>query len=446
MKDRKMAIEIIPGKLAMMGKNSRQTFFCPTSFCHISSLVFLLVVLLLSLICNLHLSCNKYDEKETLSSTNTDTAVAHLTPTPVQVSSAFRGTLIQRITTTGLAVAVRTVTIRPKISGSIARLPVIEGQRVKKGDLLLQLDDKELKVALEEAHAGYMQATIEYGKIIGERKHSTSRLEEKESQFLNVSEAERKLRELDTLDAQGKVSESQLLWAQAELEAAKMFSSNEKKNLIAFQSGLTQSNLRLRRAQLDLDNARIAADFDGVVGDIQVNRGDWVSSGQECLKLFDLSQVIINTGVIETEVNAIATGREARVTFPAVPEKNFAGKIVSISPVVDEKSRTVKVRISVPNSQNLIKAGMFASAKIDARIYPNLFLIPKSAILERDKRKLVFIVRDNLAKWCYVETGLENEDYIEIISSKFDLKVGEPVITSGHYTLVHDAPVIVKED
>ncbi|MFQ5637297.1 MAG: hypothetical protein ACE5IR_04810 [bacterium] len=68
-------------------------------------------------------------------------------------------------------------------------------------------------------------------------------------------------------------------------------------------------------------------------------------------------------------------------------------------------------------------------------------MVPKEAILICDQRKLVFIVRDGLAKWCYVETGLENEKYVEILDSTFGLKLGERVITSEHYTLVHDARV-----
>ncbi|MFQ5677199.1 MAG: efflux RND transporter periplasmic adaptor subunit, partial [bacterium] len=74
-----------------------------------------------------------------------------------------------------------------------------------------------------------------------------------------------------------------------------------------------------------------------------------------------------------------------------------------------------------------------------------LFLVPKEAILIRDQRKLVFIVRDGLAKWCYAETGLENDDFVEILSSTFGLKPGEMVITSGHYTLVHDARVKIED-
>ena len=87
---------------------------------------------------------------------------------------------------------------------------------------------------------------------------------------------------------------------------------------------------------------------------------------------------------------------------------------------------------------------MFATAVIDAHIHKNLLLAPRTALLQRDNRTLVFIVRQNLAKWCYVETGRENEDYVEIVSSNPMLAEGDHVLIDGHFTLVNDAPIEVK--
>ncbi len=394
------------------------------------------------------MSCNQAEEEsENTALIPSDVSSPQTITTPVEVSPAFRGTLVQRITVSGRATANRTITIKPKISGTIAQLPIHEGMRVKKGDVLIQLDDEELRLSLEESQAQFMEATIAYGKILGERNLASTNISSGEGSFLSVEKAEKKLEELDSLIAEGNADNAELLWAQAEYEAAKIFSSSAKEPLLAYQSGLTQANLRLKRAQMALENTRILADFDGVIGNIEVNEGDLVSVGQTCFQLLDLSSVIINTGVIETEINAIAPGRRAQVSFPAVPDTVFEGSVISINPVVDVQSRTCNVEITVPNKNDLLKAGMFATAKIDAHIYDDLFLVPKLAILERDNRKLVFIVRDNLAKWCYVETGRENEEFVEVLSSAFNLTEGEPVITTGHYTLVHDAPVsIVPSD
>ncbi len=133
----------------------------------------------------------------------------------------------------------------------------------------------------------------------------------------------------------------------------------------------------------------------------------------------------------------------AEVTFPAYPGETFHGRVVHINPMVDPETKTTKVTVRLENPDKRILPGMFAYAKLEAQIFKDRFLVPKEAILVRDQRKLVFIIRDGLAKWCYVETGLENEEFAEILDSTFGLKPGEMVITSGHYTLVHDARVTV---
>lgn len=403
-------------------------------------------VLLLGLLFCFFSACNQENNSEPGANkpANENAAPPTLTTTPVQASPAFIGTLVQRITATGLAQARRQVTVRSKISGIISKIQVQEGQYVRQGALLLQLQDKELLLALDEARSNYMQASIEFGKLVGERKSSVGATgAAREGGLLSVKAAEKRMRRLNQPGKHGQSAKDELLWAQAELDAAKLFASPNKEPLIAFQSGLTAANFKLRRAESDVANSRITADFDGYVGGIKVHEGDLVSSGQECMQLLDLSRIIIHVGVLETEVNALAVGRKALVTFAALPKKALTGKVISISPIVDKEEKTCKVQVKVDNRAHLLKAGMFASCRIDAHIYKNLLLVPKAAILERDKRKLVFIVRDNKAKWCYVETGRENHDYVEILSSAFDLKPGEPVITSGQYTLVHDAPVRV---
>jgi hypothetical protein len=89
---------------------------------------------------------------------------------------------------------------------------------------------------------------------------------------------------------------------------------------------------------------------------------------------------------------------------------------------------------------------MSAMVNLEATIYKDRLLVPRDAILVRDtNRDLLFIIRDNLAKWSYVEIGHSNDEYVEIPWSKMELKAGELVITDGHYSLIHDAPVKVEE-
>ncbi len=403
-------------------------------------LVAVISAVLLSLILS---SCDKKEDNGSAAGGESEQSSSPtLSVTPVHVSPAFRGDLIQRVEATGLARAARVFPVYPAIGGRVADSPLREGLRVKKGAVLLRLEDEALQLAVQQARSEYRRASIQYGKLLGERQSSSVAVVENErDRFLNVRQAEEKLQRIKEQVQKGQADEDRLIWAQAQLEAAKLFADPNKDELLAYQSGLKQAWFQLLKAKYELEHAIVRAPFAGFIGDVRVRVGDMASPSKPCCTLYDLSGVIVEVGVLETQVNAIETGRETDVTFAALPERMFRGEVIAVSPVIDRDTRTCRVDIRVGNQDGVLKEGMFATARIRGEIYENLFLVPREAVLERDNRKLLFIVREGRAVWCYVETGRENEEYVEILSSKFDLKEGEPVITEGHFTLVHDAPV-----
>jgi hypothetical protein len=98
----------------------------------------------------------------------------------------------------------------------------------------------------------------------------------------------------------------------------------------------------------------------------------------------------------------------------------------------------------IKNEDNLLLDGMFATAQIEFNSFENILMAPKAAVIERDNKTLLFIVQDGKAIWCYVECGLENDMFIEIKKSKFDLAKDDMVIIDGHYNLVHETPVKIQ--
>lgn len=384
-------------------------------------------------------ACRK-ESAEKLPATDSPVAVAVVQSAPV-----FRGDLIERVTARGICRAGTSLSIRPHLAGILAAVPVREGDRVQKGQILLQMESDNYKIALQEAHANYLRASIEYGKKQGERKSSLAGASHSdESTFLNLEHAETQLGQVTNEFTIGAASEEEFLRARAEYEAARLFADPNKEPLIAYQSGLSHSYYQLLQAQNDLDNCTIVAPFSGIVAGLQLRAGDPASPAQECLKVVDFSHLIVDVGVLETEIEDIRPGASARVQLAAMPDKEFRGRVTTISPLIEQRTRTCHVEIKIEHPDGCRQDGLFATANIDAQIHKNLLLAPKRALLQRDNRDLVFIARNNLAKWCYVETGRENDEYIEITSSDLNLAEGDQVLTDGHFTLVHDTPIKVR--
>jgi len=366
-----------------------------------------------------------------------------ITPTPVEAAPARWGDLIMKVSATGVTRACQEVVISPKIGGEVVKLPVKEGDFVKKGDLLLKLDDREYQLALQEAEDQLLDAQVEYGLLLQEERRRGERGEGAEERKAELEKAREEWQRAQEKFRRGEISSSEYEKARLNFEVAQIFSGERRQELMANKSGLSKALIAVKRAQLNLSYTEIRAPFSGRVGDVKVFAGQRVSPGQECLKLVDLSKVRVEVRVLESEIGYIKVGRRARVRFTAYPGEEFRGRVVTINPIVDPESKTCRVTVELDNPQGKLKQGMFAFVELEAQIFKNRFIVPKEAILIRDQRKLVFIVRDGLAKWCYVTTGLEDDQFVEILDSSLGLKEGELVITKGHYTLTHDAPVKV---
>jgi RND family efflux transporter MFP subunit len=319
---------------------------------------------------------------------------------PVEVAAAVRDTLVISVTAAGEAAAVRQTTILAQVNGRVERLLVRENDRVTTSSLLLEVDSTEY--ALEAARA----------------------LAQKRSAEVNH-------RESTLFD--DRVADSAI---RAEREAS-----------ARAKSGLDGAEVGLRKAQLDLNRTRVAPPFAGRVASLQVIPGQWVRAGDQLMTIVDLEKIKVEVQVLEGEVGFLSAGRSARVNFSALPGETFTGRIETINPIIDQATRTAKVTVLVDNPGGRILPGMYARVSLDARRFPDKILVPRAAILERDRRSMLFVNENGFAKWRYVTTGLENEELIEIVPHAETQMVepGELVLVRGHYSLTHDAAIRVVQ-
>jgi RND family efflux transporter MFP subunit len=170
------------------------------------------------------------------------------------------------------------------------------------------------------------------------------------------------------------------------------------------------------------------------------------------MTVVSLDPIRVEVQVLESEIAHLTAGRTATVSFAAFPDERFTGRVQTINPIVESGTRTARVTVLVPNPGGRILPGMYARVSLEARRYADRVMVPRSAILERDRRTMLFVYEssgsEGLAKWRYVTTGLQNDAFVEIVSNPDTDSVapGETVLTEGHYTLIHDARVRLVDD
>ncbi len=325
---------------------------------------------------------------------------------PVQGVAARLGELVMSVSAAGQAEAWQKTVLVAQVNGRIVGLPVREGDAVGGGQGVVALDGAEYQLAVEEAQAALR-------------------------------------------DAQGKFREATLF--DHTIDDAEV--RREREAASRTRSGMETAEVRLRRARLDLQRTRLSAPFAGRVASLKVVPGQWVRQGDELMTIVDLDPIRVEVQVLESEIAHLTPGRTADVSFAAFPDERFAGRIQTINPIVESGTRTARVTVLVPNPEGRILPGMYARVSLEARRYPDRVLVPRTSVLERDRRAMLFVFEpgsaDGLAKWRYVTTGLQNDSLVEIVSVGVDtdsVKPGETVLTEGHYTLIHDARVRLVDD
>ena len=321
---------------------------------------------------------------------------------PVEATPVAQTTLNISVSAAGQAAASRQTTLLAQVAGRVEHVPVRESDRASTGKLLVALESSEFQLAVRDAQARLEKAQAAYRV---------------ETLFDD--------READSLIR------------------------NQRAQIARAKSGISEAEVALERATLDLRRATLRAPFQGVVANVKIVAGQQVRAGDEILTIQDLDPIKVELQVLESEIGFLAPGRSASVSFAAFPNQRFTGRIETINPVVDPGTRTARVTVQVPNPANEILPGMYARVALDSRRFTDRVLVPRSAVLERDRRTMLFVFegeaksREGLAKWRYVTTGLANDSLVEIVESTEtdEVKPGELVLTGGHNTLIHDARV-----
>ena len=359
---------------------------------------------------------------------------------PAKLGKVERGDLAKSVVATGKIEPITKVELKSKASGIVEKWCADAGDKVKEGQVLVQLDREQIQAAVREAKAALAAAEANERAAVADVTRAKA-----DAEGPDVPLLERAYHRAQKMAKEGVVSEAALDDAQKAYEMAvnkrdvarAQLTVNDAK-LIQAKAQVQQARATLDRSEEDLRYATITSPITGVVLSRDVEIGDAVSSilvlgstATLVMTLGDISQVYVKGKVDEADIGKVYLGQPARIKVESFKDKTFNGKVTKIAPLGVEKDNvtTFEVRVSIDNATGELKAMMTANAEILLDEHKNVLMIPEGAIMyDKDKNASVEVPephgKDGKRK-VEVKVGISNGAKTELLSG---LKEGQQVV------------------
>jgi multidrug efflux system membrane fusion protein len=325
-------------------------------------------------------------------------AAFKLPPIPVLTEVIAPSSLPQYLTATGSITAVHQVTITPEVEGRVTQIAFEAGSTVKRGDVLIQLND-----APEQADLAAMRAQQKLAQLALDRQRR--------------------------LLQSGFVAQAQLDQAQTQYDAA---------------------TANIAKVSAVIAQKRIRAPFDGVLGMRWVEVGQYLAAGASITTLTQLSPLYINFTMPEQALPSLAVGQTVSITVDAFPGRTFPGRVVVIDPQIMTDTRTVRVQAEADNAEHLLASGMFAKVSVDLPAKPGVLTVPETAVDYSLYGSSVYVIREDKDKpgrplsaaRVPIEIGERANNRVAVLNG---LKAGDRVVTTGQIRLFEGAAVTLSD-
>jgi HlyD family secretion protein len=359
---------------------------------------------------------------------------------PSKLAKVERGDLAKSVVATGKVEPITKVEVKSKASGIVKKLYVDYGDRVKKGQLLVQLDKEEITAGVEQARAAHeaAQANLKSAQADYERAKV-------DAEAPDVPLLKRAYDRALQMAKDGVVSQSTLDDADKNYQLALNKRSVARAQLLVLQAKIAQAHAQvlqdeanLKQLEEQLSYTDITSPINGIVLSRDVEVGDAVSSilvlGSSAtlvMTIGDTSQVYVKGKVDESDIGKVYLGQSARIKVESFKDKTFKGVVTKISPMGVEKDNvtTFEVRVSIDNPGGELKAEMTANAEIILDEHKNVLQIPEGAIVYDTNRNASVEVPDPKAKdgerKVAINIGISNGAKTEVLKG---LNEGEQVI------------------
>src|SRR5206468_570342 len=361
-------------------------------------------------------------------------------PREVKVAAAAERTVARTVAATGTLAADDQVVLGTKVAGRLAEITVDLGTRVKKGQVIGRLDQSDFKFRVEQSEASLQQARVRLGLS---PTGSDERVDPEQTAIVRQARAmlddarltrDRSIR----LAQQELIARAQLDTAEAALQVSEGRYQDALEEVRNRQAVIAQRRSELDLARQQLTDTVILSPLDGVVSLKQASVGEYLAAGTPIATMVRVHPLRLRVPVPEREGAGVRAGHAVTLTVEG-DSTVYRGRVVRLSPIVQEQNRTLMVEAEVPNERGFLRPGSFARVDIMTEVSQPVVTVPAGAIIVFAGVEKVLLVRQGKTAEVRVTTGRRLGEDVEILDG---LKRGDPVVTKPG-NLVGGQPVQV---
>jgi multidrug efflux pump subunit AcrA (membrane-fusion protein) len=398
-------------------------------------------------------------------------AAAGKRPVEITTGQAVTREVSAFLQATGSFAADEASDVAPETSGRVVATPVDVGAFVSQGAVIARLNDRDARIRLQQAQASEQQAAAtvrqaEAGLGLGggrnfdaasvpEALAARDQLESAEAAARLADTNARRLANLletgdtsrsvyDQARTQAETSRAQANAAKRQYQTALNTARQDNQGIEGAQAALAGARSQVALAQKAVADTVITAPISGYVSDRPIAVGEYVTPASKLATILRTSPIKLRLQVPEMEAARVRQGMSVSVSVDAYRERQFAGQVTAVNPAIDPTSRAITVEANVANDGNLLRPGMFATARVTQPGGEQAVYVPRSAVQfdTNTNASRLFVVEPNgTVRLVVVQVGEQENDSVRITSG---LAGGEMVATSNVEQLYEGAPVISR--
>lgn len=378
----------------------------------------------ISLLMCLTAACSSKSKDTSTKADSTETSPPALY---VNTAAVIERSTNRSVEVVGSLIAEDEVTVSSQASGNLSEITVDLGSSVRSGQVIARIDQRELKLKVDQAEGTLHQAEARLGIKRGENFDPQKQTDVRMA-FAALERARYDLNASRSLADSGDISKQQLDVYQKTVDQAEARYQAALENVRNLEAIVEEKRAALDLTKKQLSDTEIHSPISGVVKEKAASRGEYLQPGKPIVTIVQIDPLRLRADIPEYAAASVQTGQTMTLTVEAFPQRTFTGRVVHIGPSLNEQTRALTVEAQVSNPNNLLRPGMFAKSNLITSKDAKAIMVPRRAVQSIAGLNKVFVIDSGRAMERIVKIGVTDGDLVEVLEG---VKTGETVATNN---------------